>query len=317
MKLSVIVPVYNCEDYLVSCFDSLVQQTINDYEVIVVNDGSTDGSQKIIDKYVAENKHFSSYYKENGGQSSARNLGLKYAQGEFIGFLDSDDWLDKDFYEKGVTLAEENNYDVVVYDMIDHYPTYQVHHQLSHFTNKFYMSGSASNKLFRRSVIGDKTFLEGVWYEDFEFTERIFFETDRIGRIHDASYHCHCREESTMTNHNSPKNKDILTVIDSLTNWVNTHGLASQYEDVIKYFMVEHVAFSAIKRVALQNHPERENVIKELREYVLTHCPDYKQVEKMNGYDWKKQLITNLNMSGHHHLAKNFLSLTAKLKGRV
>ena len=93
-KVSVIVPVYNVEKYLDKCLDSLVNQTLKDIEIIVVNDGTKDKSQKIIDKYVKDYpKLVKSYIKENGGLSSARNYGLKYAQGEYVGFVDSDDYV--------------------------------------------------------------------------------------------------------------------------------------------------------------------------------------------------------------------------------
>ena len=97
IKVSVIVPVYNVEKYIDKCLDSLVNQTLKDIEIIVVNDGSPDNSQKIIDKYVKKypNK-VKSFIKENGGQGSARNLGMEYAKGEYISFVDSDDWIDFD-----------------------------------------------------------------------------------------------------------------------------------------------------------------------------------------------------------------------------
>ena len=89
MKVSVIVPVYNVEKYLKKCLDSLVKQTLNGVEIIVVNDGSPDNSQKIIDEYTKKYKNVKSYIKENGGLSDARNYGIKKATGEYISFVDS------------------------------------------------------------------------------------------------------------------------------------------------------------------------------------------------------------------------------------
>ena len=90
-KVSVIIPVYNVEDYLEKCLDSVINQTLKDIEIIVVNDGSPDNSQKIIDEYKKKDKRIISIMKENGGQASARNLGIKKARGEFLCFVDSDD----------------------------------------------------------------------------------------------------------------------------------------------------------------------------------------------------------------------------------
>ena len=93
MKVSIIVPVYNTEKYVAKTLDSLVNQTLNSYEIIVVNDGSTDNSQEIIKEYTKKYPNLiQAYYKENGGLGSARNYGLQYAKGEYVGFVDSDDW---------------------------------------------------------------------------------------------------------------------------------------------------------------------------------------------------------------------------------
>ena len=100
-KVSVIIPVYNTEQYLNKCLDSLVNQTLKDIEIILINDGSTDNSQNIIDEYSAKYPDkIKSFIKENGGQATARNLGITKATGEYIGFVDSDDWIELNMYEE-------------------------------------------------------------------------------------------------------------------------------------------------------------------------------------------------------------------------
>ena len=114
IKVSIIVPVYGVEEWLSRCLDSLVNQTLNDIEIIVVNDGSPDNSQAIIDEY--ERKYpdmVKGYQKENGGLSDARNYGMKYATGEYIAFVDSDDYVDLAMYEKLYLKAKEDNADAV------------------------------------------------------------------------------------------------------------------------------------------------------------------------------------------------------------
>ncbi len=117
-KVSVIVPVYNVEQYLEKCFDSLKNQTLKDLEVIIVNDGSTDSSQNIIDKYVKENTNFKSYIKPNGGLSDARNYGLQYVTSPYVAFLDSDDYVETTIYEKMYEEAIKDNKDFVECDFI-------------------------------------------------------------------------------------------------------------------------------------------------------------------------------------------------------
>lgn len=110
--ISIIIPVYNAEKYLEKCLDSILSQTYKDFEVLLINDGSQDNSKSICEKYQMEDKRFTLINKENGGPSSARNLGIKDAKGEYLSFIDSDDFISEDFYEKLVNSIEQNNSDI-------------------------------------------------------------------------------------------------------------------------------------------------------------------------------------------------------------
>lgn len=116
MKLSVIVPVYNVEAYVEECLDSLAKQTCKDMEVLVVDDGSTDGSSEICKKFAESNEHFSYIRKENGGLMSAWVTGVNMAVGEYVGFVDSDDRVDPSMYEQMLICAREKNADIVMCD---------------------------------------------------------------------------------------------------------------------------------------------------------------------------------------------------------
>ena len=119
-KVSIIVPVYNVEKYLEKCLDSLVNQTLDSYEIIVVNDGSPDNSQEIIDKYVEKYPGIVfAYKKKNGGLGDARNFGIDKARGEYVGFVDSDDWVDKKMFEAMYNMAKTENDDVVICDVTE------------------------------------------------------------------------------------------------------------------------------------------------------------------------------------------------------
>lgn len=113
-KISIIVPVYNVEKYLRRCLDSIVMQTFTDWECICVDDGSPDGSGKILDEYAAKDKRFVIIHKENGGVSSARNAGLDIARGEYVTFCDSDDWVEADWLEAMYKAVKYNNVDMVI-----------------------------------------------------------------------------------------------------------------------------------------------------------------------------------------------------------
>lgn len=112
LKISIIIPVYNSEKYLKKCLDSIVNQTYKNLEIIIVNDGSTDGSEKICKEYESNDDRVIYLYKENGGLPSARNMGLEHASGDYIGYVDSDDYCELDMFEYLITKAVENNADV-------------------------------------------------------------------------------------------------------------------------------------------------------------------------------------------------------------
>jgi len=111
-KISVIIPVYNTKDYLVKCLTSVCQQTYKNLEIICIDDGSTDGSEKIVDEFAANDKRIIAIHKQNGGESSARNEGLRHANGEYIGFLDCDDWIEMPMYEELLNDLLDNGTDM-------------------------------------------------------------------------------------------------------------------------------------------------------------------------------------------------------------
>lgn len=315
MKVSVIIPIYNCEKYLHKCFDSIVNQTFKNMEIIAVNDGSTDGSQAIIDDYAKKYPSiFFAYYQENAGQGNARNLGLTKATGDFLGFVDSDDWIDLDLYEKMVNKAESEQLDVVVCDMFDHYDNHTDHHLSSHFTDVFKITPSACNKLFRRSITQGITFPKGIWYEDFEFTTKILFITNHLGAVHDSGYHCHCREVSTMVNDNAPKNLDMLEVFEHFKLYLAEKQLTEKFTDTLNYLIINHILITSINRVALQNHPEKDAVIKKMINYVKENCFDISASLKRYGYTKQKRIIATLNLKGLYNLSKILLNLKKVMK---
>ena len=119
MKVSIVVPVYNVKDFVIKCLDSLHCQTLDDYEVIVVNDGSTDGSGELVDAFCSGKEKFRVFHKENGGLMSAWMEGVSHATGDYLGFVDSDDYVDATMFEKLYACAAEHDCDIVMCDRID------------------------------------------------------------------------------------------------------------------------------------------------------------------------------------------------------
>lgn len=119
--ISIIVPVYNTEKYLDKCIQSVLAQTYTNWELLLIDDGSTDSSGAICDKYAAEDNRIRVFHKENGGVSSARNLGLDNAQGEWISFVDADDWIENSMLHDAYQKAMDENAEIIFTDIKYHY----------------------------------------------------------------------------------------------------------------------------------------------------------------------------------------------------
>ena len=313
IKVSVIVPVYNVEKYIDKCLDSLVNQTLKDIEIIVVNDGSPDNSQKIIDKYVKKypNK-VKSFIKENGGQGSARNLGMEYAKGEYISFVDSDDWIDFDALEKMYDLAKKEKSDIVICDMIDHYPDYEIYHNCTKYNSVFEVTPSACNKIFKRSTIKDFNFLSKLWYEDFNFTTKVLFNTDKISNISKGFYHCNCGHVSTMCNNNSLKNLDIIIIIDDIIKYLKENNKYDR--NIISYLIFDHILITTINRVSVQNSNDKREVISKLNSYCRDNISDYDSQEFYQNISRNRKIIAWLNYHKMYSVSRILLKIKENIK---
>lgn len=192
--VSVIVTAYNIEDYLPRCMESLLAQTYEPLEIIVVDDGSTDRTAEICDRYAEENAHVTAIHKGNGGPSAARNAGLKVAQGEYIGYVDGDDWIQPDMYEKMLEACLETGAQIAIctYREVGEgaeeiHPTGKRIELTREKALEMYICGdeqyhiyhSVWSKLFERSLIADIRFPEGRKSEDIMYTTWTLTRADK------------------------------------------------------------------------------------------------------------------------------------------
>lgn len=314
MKLSIIVPVYKVEEYLGECVDSLLSQTIDDYEIILVDDGSPDNSGKIADEYAAANPDMIRVlHIDNGGQGRARNFALDIAKGDFVGFVDSDDWVTHDMYEKMYTRAAETGADVVVCDFMERFADGRESMLPASLQDNWLGSaGSSCNKIFRRSLVGALRFPVGLWYEDFYFSAVMLLRSKHTEFIAEPLYIYRRGQESTMHNNNAAKNLDMLTIMDMLEKEM----LPAGYKDDFEFFLVNHVLLDSISRLAKQDAPERKEVIGKLRQYVqakipkLSGCGSYKKESR------KRRLIMWMNYHGLEDTGQFILKINQTLHGR-
>lgn len=254
VKISIVVPVYNSEKFLEKCVDSLINQTIENKEIVLVNDGSTDGSQEIIDRYVEKYPDMIKCVKqENAGQAVARNVGIENASGEFIAFLDSDDYMEKNAYEVAVKKAEAEDLDVVCFDffeIINGQKVQKKHYffEVDDVVKKYIISEtSPCNRVIRRKVLIDNNirFLENKIYEDLATIPTLAKYTKKIGYIPDRLYDYVIRENSTMryTTYNS-KIEDIFYATEKLYNDFKD----TEYVEELEYIYIEHLLHAASLR---------------------------------------------------------------------
>lgn len=229
--ISVIVPVYNAEKYLRKCVDSIVDQTYRKLEIILVDDGSQDNSGTICDEYAQSDRRVKVIHKENGGPSSARNEGIKAATGDYVAFVDSDDWLDVTMYEDVVFKAAEDA-DAIMYNLkyvnensesISASPELKegsIHISNDRFMDIYYLAynsllGYICNKLWKRSMLKDESFLNITLREDLCFAMKMLNKIRSIYCVDVCGYNYVLRPTSLLHSCNK-NNAEAIAVVDSV-----------------------------------------------------------------------------------------------------
>ncbi len=176
MKVSVIVPVYNVEEYIEKCLLSIKNQTLKDFECLIINDGTKDNSVEVAKSVVEDDNRFKFFDKENGGLSDARNYGIEKASGEYLCFIDSDDYIDENLLELTYNMGKKYDSDIVCFDMYYvnedgsfEYSWGSNYNGTSNYKDNreiIFSNNSANNKIYKASFMKDKRFFKGMWYED-------------------------------------------------------------------------------------------------------------------------------------------------------
>lgn len=317
-KVSVIVPVYGVEKYIDKCLNCLVNQTLEDIEVIVVNDGTKDNSQKIIDKYVKKypNK-VKSFIKKNGGQGSARNYGLKKATGEYIGYVDSDDYVEFDMYEKLYNKAKENNLDIVIcgnYNVSEDYKSKKIDLEFIKYNdnklNALLGKKAVWNKIYKKNIVENLEFRSKVWYEDFDFSIKAICNAKKIDYINEPLYDYLIREGSTMNNSNIERNLEIIDAF----NEIIKDKKYKKYYDILEFLAVDHIYISAVVRVinAKADKQKKLEVINKLIDYMNNNFDNFRNNKYIETLSRNRKVIYNLINKKRYGLVK----LIFVVKGR-
>jgi glycosyltransferase involved in cell wall biosynthesis len=289
VKVSVIVPVYDVEKYLDKCLFSLISQTLEDIEIIVVNDGSPDHSQEIIDSYIKlYPDKVRSLIKLNGGLSDARNFGIPYCNGEYIGFIDSDDYVEPDMFEKLYFCAKRENSDIV---MCDYYEEYESYKRLIKVTpvkksdDLFYsMLAAAWNKIYKKDLItnSDILFPKGLIYEDTAFFTMLIPHVKKVSCVNEPLVH-YVQRIGSIANTQGTKTAQIFDVFNVIISYYQEKGYYVYYKNKIEYLCIKIIFGSSLKRIARINKAAlRRELAKESVRYVNNMFPKWKDNEFLN-----------------------------------
>ena len=282
--ISVIIPVYNVEKYLQECVDSVLAQTYQNFEIILVDDGSTDSSGAICDEYAKQDERISVLHQENKGLSITRNNGLQIASGEYIYFLDSDDWIENSTLEILLQEITKESADVVFMDAKSFVEQKEKEVEQRYIRKKKYDANNGiqmlthlieekeyhssvpllfmkANFLKRNSL----EFIAGIVYEDMVFTYEVFLKAQRVSHVNEALYQRRYRSNSIMTS--KKKIKDYVSakiVYEKVSTYVSE-------EEVTKSYVIR-CAFNALniyKKLSLQERKEYKKDYKELKRNLL------------------------------------------------
>lgn len=210
--ISIIIPIYKVEPYLRRCLDSIVNQTYTNLEIILVDDGSPDACPQICDEYAAKDKRIVVIHKQNGGLSDARNAGLDICKGEYISFVDSDDWVDEKYIEELIKITIKENADIAIVENIrttqiipkqspEHLiKTYANHEALIHLFTQEHLAFTVSwGKLYKRDLFTALRFPIGKYHEDEFTTYLLFYNSSKIAYTSEPLYYYYQRTDSIVS----------------------------------------------------------------------------------------------------------------------
>ena len=300
-KVSVIIPVYNVENYIEKCMNSVINQTLKDIEIIIVNDGSKDTSKEKLMKYVKLYSKIKYLEKENGGLSSARNFGIPYATGEYIAFLDSDDYIEPTMYEEMYDKAKKENADMVECDFIWEYPNKKKKDIGVIYLNKKEMIEKARvvawNKIIKREIIEREEirFPERLRYEDVEFFYKLVPYLNKVAFVKKNFIHYVQRQDS-IANTQNIRTKEIFIVLNNVIAYYKQKNIYKEYVEQLEYIYTRFLLCSSLKRICkIEDKQQREQAIKENWKNLNTNFPNWKKNKILKKRSKKNMYIRSVN----------------------
>lgn len=327
-KISIIVPVYNVEKYLAKCLDSLVNQTLQNIEILIINDGSTDDSEEIIQdfaqKYPDKIKAFS---KKNGGLSDARNFGIERATGDYLGFVDSDDYVSQIMFEEMLNLAQKHGAEMVICNIQkvnEHGNITQKLTQIpnmpekidlrKHFSVFSDVSYFACNKLFKKELFAKKRFKRDIHFEDIQLIPQLLLECTTLAQTQKYHYHYLERTDSISKTH-TEKGLDILKAVEDVEHFFK-HSRYSEKHKELKNFQILEGFYTFLAYTAFVKNDETFYMMTEaLRVFMRKRSIKIKDILTYSRFDknyilslpLRKKIFYLLFLSGQEKMIKKIM----------
>lgn len=297
--VSIVVPIYNVEKYLGRCVDSILAQSYENLELILVNDGATDNSSKIAREYEAKDKRVVVYDKPNGGLSDARNFGVKHAHGKYILFIDSDDFVKPTMVDMMLTKLIETDSDICVCDMEYLYDDGRVEFAsggMFETTSEklLTINNSACNKLFKTVMFNDLEFPVGKYYEDLATIPILMYKAKRVCKVNEAFYVYYQRSGSIAHSANK-KIFDIYYAIDRCIQYlVHNNGKLEDIAKLKSLYILHGLDITTVRIKDFDDKDIRKEYLKENMDMLKQYYPDYKNDILYKNANIKKKMIFKL-----------------------
>lgn len=305
--VSLIVPIYNVEKYLEKCLQSIEKQIFDDYELILVDDGSTDNSRKIAELFVLKDpSKFKLIYQENQGLSGARNKGLLYATGEYICFADSDDYLEPLYLKEMYNQAKKNDADMVfcAFSSVDEQGNIikEIHEQgfmageaysIYEKPELLLIQNAAWNKMYRRSIISENglLFTSNVWYEDLRFVKKYMAFCEKCIYCDKVLYNYLIRSGSIMNSMASERNLEIIGAIQEIQEFYQKELGTNQFWNEIEFIAIDHMYISTTVRLIRAHGEKSKELIGKLVDKFKREFPNYRKNPYISKMDKRRKLV--------------------------
>ena len=311
--VSVIIPAYNVEDYIVNCLNSIVNQSYKKLEIIVINDGSTDDTLKKIKS--VKDKRIVLINQKNTGQSIARNKGIEKAKGKYIMFVDADDFISNDLISKMIKIAKKDNSEIVYCDYYKYYNASKLSYEflvpleLQKYKNSAILSMPGPTcKLILRKLIDriDFSFPDNIIFEDNAVIPYLIANSKKTSYLNEASYYYLQRVGSSLNqNKYSKKFEDIFESLNILYNYFESSKILKKYHDELEYIFIEYLIHAA--GLKFLKYPQGINNLNKIKEIIDSKFPKWRRNKYFKKMSLKYKIVCNLIYKRRTNLLKLLL----------